>query len=138
MTFHAIANKDGTLSFESKNAEWRWLSWCEKNGGKEIILRQEKGKRTLKANAYYWLVLHAIAESCGHSEDELHRLFKGLYLPPKIVTLRGKEYKLARSTTELNTSQFAEYTERVVAEGAAMGIILPTKAEAERMDIANL
>jgi hypothetical protein len=138
MTFHAIANKDGTLSFDTRNAEWRWKSWAEKNGGKEITIKQEKGKRKLGQNRFLWAVYTIIADAVGHSPEEIHRIMKGVYLPPKIVKIGGKEYKIAGSTTELNTSQFAEYTERVVAQAADLGLIIPTKEEIERMDIANL
>ena len=138
MTFLAKVTKEGNIVFDTKYAEFRFKMWCEKNHGKEVRIQQIKGKRSLRSNSLYWIWLRVIAENTGNDEDTLHRLFKGRFLPPKIVTLKGKEYKLARSTTELDTVQFAEYLSRVAAEAAELGIHLPSKEEAEKYAIDNL
>ena len=138
MRFNALANKDGTLSWETQGMKFRWLSYCESHPNFPVELSHKKGKRGLGQNSFLWVVYTLIADHCGHSPEEIHRLMKGLYLPPKILKLHGKEYKIAGSSTELNTAQFAEYTERVVSEAASLGIVIPSKAELERASILAL
>jgi hypothetical protein len=138
MRFSALVKKDGTLDWESQGMRFRWLSWCESNHGKPVVLEHKKGKRSLQANSLYWVWLTIVAADTGNSEDDLHRLFKGRFLTPKIITIGGKEYKLARSTTELTTSEFADYLTKVAAEIAQLGIILPTKWDADRVSINAL
>ncbi len=96
--------------------------------GKKVIVTVEKvhNKRSLNQNAYYWVILDIISNHTGHSADELHRLFKGIFLPRKMVVLNNKTYSLAGSTTELTKGQFVEYLMRITAEVADMGIILPS------------
>lgn len=96
--------------------------------GINIVVSVEKqyNKRSLNQNAYYHMCLGIIAEYTGDSPDELHRLFKGMFLPRKDIVLNKKRYSLAGSTTELTKGQFAEYIMKISAEVALMGITLPS------------
>lgn len=94
-----------------------------------ITVERVQSKRSLNQNAYYWVCLGIIAEHTGHSPEELHRIFKGLYLPRKETVLNGKKYMLTGSTTDLNKGEFVEYMMRVTAEAGDMGIALPSPDE---------
>lgn len=100
----------------------------EKFEGKEIIITVEKihNKRSLNQNAYMWLCLQAISNHTGHSPDELHRLFKGLFLPRNDVVFNGRKFSMAGSTTDLTKGQFVEYMMRISAEAGELGIVLPS------------
>ncbi len=95
-----------------------YLDFLVQNDGKKIVqnLNLDKAKRSLDQNSLYWLYLGVIANETGHTEEELHRIFKGLFLPKKPVVLKGKTYMLAGSTSELNKPQFSEYMMRIAAE----------------------
>lgn len=95
-----------------------YLDFLEKNEGKKLVMNinLDKAKRSLDQNSLYWLYLGVIANETGHTEEELHRIFKGLFLPKKPVVLNGKTYMLAGSTSELNKPQFSEYMMRICAE----------------------
>ena len=95
--------------------------------GKEVsvLYSLKHNKRSDKQNRLYWLYLTIIADETGNSPDDLHRVFKGMFLPRKFVTLRNKEIQLSGSTTELSKGEFVEYLMKIQAEAGTMGIELP-------------
>jgi len=96
--------------------------------GQEVTIKVEKQKknRTLDQNAWYWAgVLPTVAEYTGNSTEELHEIFKRMFLSPQFITYRDKQIKVPGSTTTLSTVEFSEYIEKVIAEAAGMGIIVP-------------
>lgn len=124
MKFQSII-KNHELTYTNKAYVRHHLSKWE---GKRVIVTVEKvhNKRSLNQNAYLWVCLDIISNHTGHSADELHKLFKGMFLPRKVVTLNKKNYSLAGSTTELTKGQFVEYLMRINAEAGDMGIRLPS------------
>ena len=83
-------------------------------------------QRSSQANRYYWgVVLELISEHSGHTPYELHEIFKRLYLPAQYVTYKGRTFRMAGSTRKCNKQQFSDYIERVIAEGASLGIEIP-------------
>ncbi len=82
-------------------------------------------RRSISANNLYWLRLALISTETGNNIDSLHEAFKQMFLSPVIVTINDKEIS-TYSTKRLNTSQFYEYMERISAEVAELGIILPS------------
>lgn len=130
MRFLALI-KDKTITYGNLQYARFHLSKLE---GKKVIVTIEKvhNKRSLNQNAYYWVCLGIIAEHTGHSSDELHRIFKGLYLPKKQVILNNKKYMLAGSTTDLTKGQFVEYMLHISAEAGQMGVSLPSPDEYKR------
>ncbi len=108
----------------AKDLQWKpdnqrnWLDFLVQNEGKKLVMNVnlDKAKRSLDQNSFYWLYLGVIANETGHTEEELHRIFKGLFLPKKPVVLKGKTYMLAGSTSDLNKPQFSEYMMRICAE----------------------
>lgn len=99
--------------------------------GLDVIVTVEKpsNKRSDRQNRYYWECIGYISDYTGHTPEELHRLFKGLFLPKKEVEFNGKKYTMSGSTTDLTVGQFVEYMMRISAEVATMGITLPSPVE---------
>ena len=96
--------------------------------GKEVLLEIKllKNIRSNNANRYYFATLNFLCKELGYTDtDDLHRLFKGMFLPKREVTLNGKKYYLAGSTATLTTSEFMEYIEKIRIEMAQIGIELP-------------
>jgi len=117
--------KDGLIEFSNKNALFQFLVKLE---GKSlwVEIQDAREKRSLDQNAWYWgVVLKTIAESVGHTENELHEIFKRMFLPPKTLEYRGREIKIPGTTTELSKGDFSEYIEKVRAEVSSLGIIIP-------------
>lgn len=90
-----------------------------------IEIERERSTRTEQQNRYYWLCLEIIATETGHTKEELHLMFRKMFLPRRKVELNGKTVYLEESTTRLNISQFMEYMERISAEAGQLGIVLP-------------
>lgn len=121
MSVYYGISKDLQFIPENKRA---WLVWLEQNNGKKVVINinLDKAKRSLDQNAYYHAYLDIISSETGNNSDDLHRLFKGLFLPKKPVQFKGKTYMMSGSTTELNKPQFSEYLDKIASE---CGIPLP-------------
>ena len=109
----------------------------------ETYLRTREGKavavkfsrptstRSLSQNSYYWgVILTYIAESTGHTTEEIHVALKQLFLPRQFVKLGSKEIETTKSTTDLDTLEFENYLERVrVWANTELGITIPLPNE---------
>lgn len=125
------------LAFKPSNTK-AWLDYLEKNDGKKLVVEVEleKSRRSLDQNAYLWGVVYkTIADYNGDTENDLHEFFKRKCLPPKFVKVLGKEIKIPATTTDLNKIQFGEYIEKIRAEVAILGIIIPEADNKEGFDI---
>jgi len=94
----------------------------------EVIIKVEvlKNKRTIRQNSYYWgVVLATIANETGHTQDELHEVFKRMFLPKKFIEINGKEIELDGRTAVLSIDEFCNYIDRIIAEVGEMGISIP-------------
>jgi hypothetical protein len=107
--------KDNQIEFSNKKALSDYLSTVE---GKGLWIRIERmtGQRSDTQNRFYWAYIRVIANETGHSDQELHELFKRLFIPPQWKTILGREVKLPGSTTNLSKSDFGEYLDRIAAE----------------------
>lgn len=89
---------------------------------------KRKPKRSLGINAFYWaVVLPLVSDDTGHTPEELHILFKGMFLTKEIKKVLGKDVRVTRSTTDLATGEFIQYLDKIVAETK---IVIPTLEEA--------
>jgi hypothetical protein len=85
-----------------------------------------RSNRSLNQLSYLWgIVYPEIAGHTGHTTTELHEIFKRLLLPPRITKFKGREFKMAATTSTLSKSEMAEFITRVIAEAAEMGINIP-------------
>lgn len=94
-------------------------AFYDKEYEKEVTIERIKRARTLSQNAYYWVYLTIIAKETGNNADDMHELFKSMFLPDVIVKIKGKkhshDFKRKKSTTELTRVEFTEYMERIAA-----------------------
>ncbi|MCK5612895.1 hypothetical protein KAR91_64070 [Candidatus Pacearchaeota archaeon] len=82
-------------------------------------------RRTISQNRLERLWLACIEEETGNESNYMHDIFKEMFLEPKWVLWNGIEKKVYTSK-DLNTAQFALFLDKIQAESANMGIILPT------------
>jgi len=125
------------LTFKPDNQR-NWLDFLEKNDKKKVVIDigLEKSKRSLSQNSYLWGVVYkTIADYNGDTEQALHDYFVRTLLPPKFIKVMGKEIRVPSSTTELNKIEFGEYIEKIRAEVAPMGIVIPEANNKEEFDI---
>lgn len=123
----AATIKNGELVFLNKRTLDAHLASFGENEPLDVTISPHRKDRSSQQNRYYWgVVLKTIAEHTGHTEMELHEVFKRMFLPPKIITYRGTQVRLPNSTTQANTLEFTDYLERIRAEAGIMGIEIPT------------
>lgn len=92
----------------------------------DVIIRRRKKKRSDSQNRYYWgVVLRYIRDYTGHDEDELHYIFRQMYLGD----YDDKGLRFARSSTELSKSEFCEYVDRIIQWAAEHNVVIPPSDE---------
>ena len=75
------------------------------NKGATIELKEIKSKRSIPANALYWLWLTCIEPETGNSKEDLHQYFKMKYLGTETVNILGEEIlEKQMNTKQLNIS----------------------------------
>jgi len=113
----------------------RWFDWmlakmpdCKV----QVSVDRIKSKRTLKQNALLWGAIYPpICAHTGYEPDEIHEIFKKMFLPRKKILWRGIEKEIGGSTAKLSKGAFILYIESIRREAADMGITLPTAKEIE-------
>lgn len=82
-------------------------------GNYRIYICNDRKQRSLQQNAYYWgVVIKLISEHTGYLTNETHKKLAFMF-NPEMIEVKGKAYKIPRSTTELNTKEFEEYLEQI-------------------------
>lgn len=121
--------KKGKIEIEQRVA---FNAYLKKLIGKKIylIVKPISKIRSLNQNNYYWGgVLTPISEHTGHSIEDLHELFKEMFLGRQEITWRGMKKNILTTTTSKNTSEFSEYTSKIISEVADMGIRIASPEE---------
>jgi hypothetical protein len=118
--------ENGKFVFVNRDIYARFMDSVPEGQDLEMTIGKKWRQRSIKQNAYYWsAVLPIIAADTGHTVEELHEVFKGMFLPKKIIDYRGKETAIDGSTPEQGTIEFTAYLENIRAEAASMGINIP-------------
>lgn len=91
--------------------------------GKEISIKVSRKRkvRSIKQNAYYWVVLTFIGNELGYEADDLHITFKNMFLID-----HSKSLPVPKSTTKLNSLEFTEYLDKIIRKVGEMGITVPS------------
>ena len=116
--------KDGKLKLHSKEHFQKVVARMA--GQVMVSIESMRSQRTLDQNAWYWSqVLPLIAEFTGHTAEELHEIYKRMFLPKRVVKYKNKEIVMAGTTTNQSISEFGEYLERILAEASELGVVVP-------------
>lgn len=110
-TFLVKGKKDGGIEFKSDYQHALFKECLKGLIGKNFALHidQRKPKRSEAQNRFYWLYIESISHETGYTKEELHDLFKGMFLTRKIKEVMGKKVRITKSTTLLTKSEFSEY-----------------------------
>ena len=100
-----------------------------------IEVTRYRPRRSDRQNAYYWpCMVHPFGsflrdQGEEYTDQQAHELLKAKFLR-KTVEIKGERLDVVGSTTELDTSQFNEYLDKVAAWLADMfDIIVPEPSE---------
>lgn len=95
----------------------------------QVEIKPYIAKRSVDANALYWLWISVIAEYTGYTKDEMHDVLRARYLPIKSREVDGITLIELTSTTILNTKQFNDYMREIEAFAVENDIRLPYPEE---------
>lgn len=115
MTIFYLKPNKGQIEWSNRQAIFEYLM---EQDGKELFcnIGKIKGVRSLPQNSLYWKYLEIISDETGNNTDDLHRLFKGLFLPKKTIMFKGKDYLMSGSTTNLSKGDMTLYLDKICAE----------------------
>ena len=101
--------------------------------GKAVAVKFSRpfSTRSKSQNSYLWGVVYTlIAESTGHTTEEVHDACKEMFLPRKFINIGNHEVQTSKSTTELTTDEFEKYLQQVRAwADTGLGIRIPLPNE---------
>ena len=135
-----------------------WLFSQPKDDKERLYeIKEKKQKRSLTANAYYWVLLHQLASVMRLDNDSCHFLMLQRYGVYEVVsiqsginlsgyfkyyeeigkgTVNGKEfshYKIYKRSSQMDSKEFSDLLNGLVDECEEQGIVTLTPSE-----IANL
>lgn len=102
----------------------------------ELVLRERTNQRSINQNSFYrGVVVKLTSEHTGHTPDEVHEIFKRMFLT-KWITLKTKteekEILITQSTTVLTTKEFGIYIDSIVHFASVdLGLYIPTAGEVD-------
>lgn len=126
---------------------------------KEYEVKEHKSKRSLDANAYYWVLVNKIAEALNQTKEYIHmemlRFYSETYsvLLPAEQDIKGlikyydvestikrgdklfKSYKAYLPSSEMNTKQMSVLIDGVVHEAKQLGIETLTPSQIEELKL---
>jgi ATP-dependent phosphoenolpyruvate carboxykinase len=78
-----------------------------------VELKENRGKRSLNENAYYWgVVVKILSDYTGDTPDDMHEVLKAKFLKT-VVNFGGEELVMSKHTWNLTTKEFEEYLEQI-------------------------
>lgn len=125
----------------------------EQDDEKIFELKEHKEKRTLTQNAYFWVLVNAIAEKLNFSKEKVHFQMLRDYGRAEVVSIRsdidistffryyleiGKSsinnvkfthYRIFKGSSDMNTAEMARLLDGTVQEAQQLGI--PTLTDIE-------
>ena len=82
--------------------------YCKAGNSYVLDITRSKAKRSLPQNKYYWgVIITLFSQQTGYTSNEAHQELAKIHLK---YQKDGKEF--VKSTTELTTFEFEEYTEK--------------------------
>lgn len=104
-----------------------------------IEVYEKKPVRSLKANAYYHVVLNIIAIDTGHTHEQLHEICKKKFNGDIIHLPKGGMEMIGNTTTNLDQTEFFAYVNRVKQWAQdEFGITIPDISRLDDRTIAEI
>jgi len=103
--------EQGKVKFKSEHHKELFARYVMQfpDGKYNLEINKRTEGRSQQQNRYYWLYLGIVSRESGHTTEELHQLFRGMFLSKGIKEVMGKPVRVTKSTTELSKNDFCEY-----------------------------
>ena len=128
---HKAFVKDGKITFQNREQFDKDLS---SNEGKNvyITIREQKNRRSLNLNSYYWaVVVRLVSAETGYDKEETHEVLKSMFLRTR-YQIKGIWVDGMKSTTKLSNQEMNEYIEEVKRfASSSLGLYIPDPNEVE-------
>ena len=123
---------NGKLEFNNLKKYQDYLRTLPENAELELVIKEKKSQRSLEQNAWYWgIALKKIFQESGHEQKRMHEILKAEFLT-SFYEFKDKVYTVVRSTTDLNTTEFAEYMGNVQRFASMeLGVYIPDPNEVD-------
>lgn len=128
-----IVLKDGQKRLAFKNPDYYRDQINRLDERKKVLVTIEnvKTNRSQQQNKYWWAACFpVIAEITGYTIEEAHELCVNMFIPPKFLQVKEKEYAVRKGSSELSKSEGVEFTDKVRNLAVELGGYIPTPEEA--------
>ena len=116
LTFNAVIDKNGKskIIFDNRNYFDFMIGKFKDKEKVSVKIENRRSKRSLAQNSYWWGVCYKIiAETTGHTPEEIHEIMKIMFLPKKFILIKGIEFEISKSTAKLSVGEAVEYTDKI-------------------------
>tara|TARA_Y100001973_G_scaffold91274_1_gene139743 strand:+ start:500 stop:904 length:405 start_codon:yes stop_codon:yes gene_type:complete len=128
---HKAFVKNGKITFQNREQFDKDLS---NNEGKNvyITIREQKNRRSLNLNSYYWaVVVRLVSNETGYDKEEAHEILKSMFLRTR-YQIKGIWVDGMKSTTKLSNQEMTEYIEEIKRfASSSLGLYIPDPNEVE-------
>ena len=128
---HKAFVKNGKATFQNREQFDNELLGYE---GKTVFItvREQKNRRSLNLNSYYWaVVVKLVSVETGYDKEEAHEVLKSMFLRTK-YQLKGIWVDGMKSTTKLSNQEMNDYIEEVKRfASSSLGLYIPDPNEVE-------
>jgi len=108
---------------QNTNEILNYISTC----GTELVeIKPYRKTRSNRQNDLYWSIVEIASQECGHTKDEMHEIFKQMFIPVEEVALEGYIFEVRKSTSVMNTKEFSDYLDMVYSFCIERDFNLPT------------
>ena len=108
-------------------------------GKYRVEVYKNRAVRSLKANAYYHVILNIIGIETGHTHEQLHEICKKKFNADIIHLPKSGMEMIPKTTTNLDTAEFAAYVNRVKQWAQdEFGIVIPDVSQLDDRRIAEI
>ena len=128
---HKAFVKNGKVTFQNRE---QFDNDVSGNEGKNvyITIREQKNRRSLNLNSYYWaVVVRLVSVETGYDKEEAHEILKSMFLRTK-YQIKGIWVDGMKSTTKLSNQEMIDYIDEVKRfASSSLGLYIPDPNEVE-------
>lgn len=110
-----VIPENGKLTFNNQPEEDMFRDFLRNFDDQKLwmTIESKSPSRTSRQNRFYWVYLEKIAQTSGHTPEELHNTFKRAFLSKQEVPGINRTFHERPSTTKLSKKEFSDYIRKI-------------------------